>query len=171
MTTDEIRKALVEKNIEVVSFDIFDTLLVRPFYMPTDLFELLDARVTEFMGTIDRMDFRKHRMEAEHIARRRFTGSGREDVTLDEIYQVLGELLELTKEQTGLIKSWEIEQEMRFCRPRKFARELFELALGTGKRVIITSDMYLPLEVVERLFRKSGYSGYEKLYLSDGFTI
>lgn len=171
MATDEIREALASKKIEAVSFDIFDTLLVRPFYTPTDLFELLDARVTELLGTIDRIDFRKHRMEAEHVARRRFTGQGREDVTLDEIYQVLGEMLELGKEQMELVKSWEIEQELRFCRPRKFARELFDMARSAGKRVIITSDMYLPIAVVERLLEKNGYSGYEKLYLSSNLGL
>ena len=172
MTADEIREALTDKDIEVVSFDIFDTLLVRPFYTPADLFELLDARVTELLGTIDRIDFKKHRMEAEHIARRRFTQEGREDVTLEEIYQVLGELLELAQEHRELIKAWEIEQELRFCCPRKFARELFDLAISSGKRVIIASDMYLPLEVIEKLLKRNGYAGYEKLYLSSnlGYT-
>ena len=166
MTADDIRKTIAGRQVAAVSFDIFDTLLVRPFYTPTDIFEVLDAKVTEFLGTIDRIDFKKHRMEAEHIARRRFAGEGREDVTLDEIYQVLGELLELPQEHRELIKSWEIEQELRFCRPRKFARELFDLAVSSGKRVIIASDMYLPFEVVEKLLEKNGYEGYEKLYLS-----
>lgn len=166
MTAYEIKKTIADKGIESVSFDIFDTLLVRPFYTPADLFELLDAQVAELLGTIDRIDFRKHRMEAEHIARRRFAGEGREDVTLDEIYQVLGELLDFPRETSELIKSWEIEQELRFCRPRKFARELFDLAVSSGKRVVIASDMYLPFEVVEKLLEQNGYEGYEKLFLS-----
>ena len=168
MTKEEIglREAIGDKKIEVVSFDIFDTLLVRPFYAPTDLFELLDARVTELLGTIDRTDFKKHRMEAEHIARRRLTGRGREDISLAEIYQVLGGLLELSEEQAGLIKSWEIGLEMRFCRARGFAKELFGLALDSGKRVILASDMYLPLDVIRQLLQKRGYAGYERLYLS-----
>ena len=166
MTADDIRETIAGRQVEAVSFDIFDTLLVRPFYTPTDLFELLDAKVTELLGTIDRIDFKKHRMEAEHIARRRFAGEGREDVTLDEIYQVLGELLDFPRETSELIKSWEIEQELRFCRPRKFARELFDLAVSSGKRVVIASDMYLPFEVVEKLLEQNGYGGYEKLYLS-----
>ena len=172
MTADDIKGNIAGRKIEIVSFDIFDTLLVRPFYTPTDLFELLDARVTGLLDTIDHIDFKKHRMEAEHIARRRLAGEGREDVTLDEIYQVLGELLELPQEHRELIKSWEIEQELRFCRPRKFARELFDLAISSGKRVIIASDMYLLYEVIEKLLQQNGYTGYEKLYLSSslGYT-
>ena len=171
MTTEEIKEALSDKQIKAVSFDIFDTLLLRPFYTPTDIFELLDARVTALLGTIDRIDFKKHRMEAEHIARRRFTQEGREDVVLDEIYQVLGELLKLPRKQTDQVKAWEVELERRFCCPRKFAQELFHQAIVAGKRVIIASDMYLPLEVVETLLDKNGYQGYEKLYLSSDLGL
>ena len=58
MTAEEIKEALSDKQIKAVSFDIFDTLLLRPFYTPTDIFELLDARVTALLGTIDRIDFK-----------------------------------------------------------------------------------------------------------------
>lgn len=166
MTTEDIRKAIADKGIEVVSFDIFDTLLLRPFFVPTDLFELLDARVTDLLGTIDRIDFKMHRMEAEHVARQRFVREHREDVTLDDIYRVLMEILELSREQSALIKQWELELELRFCRPRCFARELFELAMEFGKRVVIASDMYLSADILDKLLRNNGYTGYEKLYVS-----
>ena len=166
VTTEEIKAAIGDAGIKAVSFDIFDTLLLRPFYTPTDLFELLDVRVTELLGAIDRIDFKQHRMEAEHIARRSSASRGREEVTLAEIYQVVAELLGLTEEQTELIKSWEKDWELRFCRRRNFAGQLFALAKTSGKKVLITSDMYLPREVIEELLQRNGCGGFDRLYLS-----
>lgn len=39
---NDIIKKLNQEDIECVSFDIFDTAVVRPFYKPTDLFATLD---------------------------------------------------------------------------------------------------------------------------------
>lgn len=170
MTADEIKEIIFDKQIKVVSFDIFDTLLVRPFYAPADLFEFLDVRVTELLGTTEHVDFKKYRTEAEQVTRRRFSSKG-EDVTLDEIYDCLREMMELTAEKAALIKAWEIESEIRFCRPRMFAKSLFEMAKQSGKGAIITSDMYLPQSVVEHLLQKNSYKGYDRLYLSSALRI
>ena len=35
-----------------------------------------------------------------------------------------------------------------------------------GKTIVITSDMYLPHDMMQQLLEKNGYSGFEKLYVS-----
>lgn len=165
MTEETCRERILSEEVEIVSFDIFDTLLLRPFFAPADLFDFLDPFVTEFLGARDSVDFKTYRKEAEQMARQRFASRG-EDVTLDEVYECLGEMLELPQNRAEIIKSREIRMELRFCRPRNFARKLFDLAKSAGKRVVIASDMYLPQSVVEELLEKNGCTGYEKLYLS-----
>lgn len=60
--------------------------------------------------------------------------------------------LDATFEQVEKIKQKEIELEIQYCHPRTYAKELFDLAIATGKRVIITSDMYLPKDIVEKFW-------------------
>jgi len=170
MSAEEIKNRILSGDVEVVSFDIFDTLLLRPFFAPADLFELMDARVTGLLGAMGSVDFKKYRTEAEQIARHRFASRG-EDVTLEEIYECLAEMLELSSDMAQTIQSWEIDLEMRYCRPREFAGELFGLAKSAGKKVIVASDMYLPPKVVEGLLDKNGYTGYDKLYLSSAVRL
>ena len=70
--------AAVSDSIKVVSFDLFDTLVLRPFLKPTDLFNLL--------GQIQsRNDFCDFRTKAESKAR----SSIGTEVTLDEIYSFM----------------------------------------------------------------------------------
>ena len=35
------------------------------------------------------------------------------------------------------------------------------------KKIILISDMYLPLHVVEEIVKNAGYHGYAKIYLSN----
>ncbi|MBR4696300.1 MAG: glycosyltransferase, partial [Selenomonadaceae bacterium] len=166
---ESIKRKILSDSIAVVSFDVFDTLVVRPFYVPTDLFDFLDFYVRDLMGWPDRIGFKERRIEAEQMARERFCGGrdGSEDVTLREIYGVLGELLPLTEEQLELVERREIELELKYCRPRQSAKELFELACYVGKTVVAASDMYLPLPVIEELLALNHYDGICCVFLSN----
>ena len=57
---DEMYKELVQ--FDVISFDIFDTLIFRPFSEPTDLFYLIGDQ-------IGILDFNRMRQNAEYNAR------------------------------------------------------------------------------------------------------
>ena len=66
-----------------VSFDIFDTLIFRPFSEPTDLFYF----VGNALGV---MDFKRIRMEVEQKARqKRFKTQKDYEVTLSEIWELM----------------------------------------------------------------------------------
>lgn len=164
-----LKKKIVSKDIQIVSFDIFDTLVYRPFWNPTDLFFLLGQYVEKLIGSSDFLDFQTLRTEAEKKAREinKIHKPAREDITLDEIYSVLANELDATFEQVEKIKQKEIELEIQYCHPRTYAKELFDLAIATGKRVIITSDMYLPKDIVEKILANCGYTSYEFLFLSN----
>lgn len=166
--TEALKKAIVDKNIRIVSFDVFDTLVYRPFWNPTDLFYLLGQYAEDILEVTDLLDFSTLRIEAENKAREiaKCKNPAKEDISLDEIYFVLADELEATDEQIEKIKQKEIQLEIKYCHPRKYAKELFELALATGKQIIITSDMYLKRDVVKKILSNCGYTGYEFLFLS-----
>ena len=36
---------IADSDFDIVSFDIFDTIIIRPFYTPTDLFYLIENKI------------------------------------------------------------------------------------------------------------------------------
>lgn len=170
---EELKCKICQKKTKVVSFDIFDTLVQRPFWEPTDLFYFLGIYANQVLHAGDLLSFRDIRISAERKAREigRLNHPSWEEITLDDIYDVLQDWLGMTDDQRQAVENREIELELKYCHPRSYARELFQLCHALGKRIIITSDMYLPKEAVEKILARCGYEGYEKLYLSSDVKL
>src|SRR5688572_24381230 len=66
-------------DVDVVSFDVFDTLFVRPLCDPEDAFDLIGAKY----GIAG---FRSLRRTAQSEAFRSMRETGRAEITLDGIY-------------------------------------------------------------------------------------
>lgn len=165
---EKLKIAICNPNVKYISFDIFDTLIVRPFLNPTDLFILLDKEFRALVGDEIGVDFSKMRINAEIQARNDIfdNKTSKEEITLDQIYEVLVRDYNITKSVASKMKNMEIDAEIKYCICRKTAHELYEMALAVGKKVICTSDMYLPLSVIEKILKKNGYTQIEKIYLS-----
>lgn len=142
---------------DVISFDIFDTLLFRPFSAPTDLFYLLGAK-------LEYMNFHDLRIAAEHKCRQeKYRSQGTYEVTLREIWIQL-------QEDTGLCAesgaAMEEEMELSLCYANPFMLEVFHRLREQNKRIVITSDMYLSNDFLTKLLEHNGYAGFERLYVS-----
>lgn len=138
-------------SVKVISFDIFDTLIIRPFVKPTDLFKLIEENA-------DAEGFAQQRIDAEQKAK---TGMDRE-ITLDEIYFHVKNYQHL--------KDVEIDYEINLSmRNEPICREL-EL-LSESHKILVTSDMYLPKNVIETILKKNNIP-FDCLYLSSelGYT-
>lgn len=170
---EKIKESIVDPNIKVVSFDIFDTLILRPFYEPKDLFELLDETFREVTNTDIGVDFHKIRVLSESITRKKICtqGSIYQDITLDQIYDTIVQEYNIDKYLIEKIKQKEIEYELKFCSQRKTGFELYDLALSMNKTVIISSDMYLPKTVIVNILDKNGYTEFKKLFLSSEIKV
>ncbi|MDR2510148.1 MAG: glycosyltransferase [Spirochaetaceae bacterium] len=160
------KRTICESNAEYISFDIFDTLLTRPFWQPIDLFDLLNDEFRRCVHEKTFVDFSELRKSAETIARRNINNPQIEDITLDEIYDALSREYRISKTTAEYMKAKEIETELKFCSARKSAFELYELAAHLGKKIICVSDMYLPKTIIEKLLVKNGYTQIEKIYVS-----
>lgn len=168
---EDIKEKVVAPNIKYVSFDVFDTLVQRPFSEPIDLFSILSDEFNR--QTSAYVDFSELRISAERSCREKKALScpSAEDITLDEIYDELAETTVLSKERLMQLKAREQELEVQFCKARKAGKMFFDLANDAGKQIIICSDMYLPKSTVEKILRKEGYIGYKKLYLSSEILL
>ena len=96
------------------------------------------------------------RINAELKARKKII----EEVSIDEIYN----FIEFSPAINEELKNLELKTEYEVCIPNKSIVDLFNECLKNGKKVIITSDMYLPEDIIKDILSHCGITGYEKLY-------
>lgn len=163
-----IKENICNKEISCVSFDIFDTLVVRPFLEPSDLFKLLNEPFREITHISMGTNFSNIRVSAEKEVRKKIYEETQQvqEITLDQIYEYIGTQYHIEQELLEQVKQKEKEYEISFCYQRKTGYALYELAKSQGKRVICTSDMYLPKETILQILKKNGYEKIDHLYLS-----
>lgn len=154
-------------DADVVSFDMFDTLITRPFLDPKDLFKLMNKEFNEMFDSNGLMLFSMLREDAESYARKI---KNYQEVTLDEIYDYIVDLYKLDRKKVLKLKELEIELEYKFCKRRNNAYYLYELAKHLNKKVIVTSDMYLPHNVIEKILKDNGYEELDKIFLSNEYS-
>lgn len=144
-------------SYDVISFDIFDTLIVRPFSKPRDLFMMLDA---EF----DMLGFANVRQKAELTVREQAEKKkGNREITIDDIYEEIERRTGINKEKG---KGIELKLEYDLCEANPYMLRLFQLLKCAGKTIILVSDMYLPSNFLNKMLKKCGYSGYEEIFVS-----
>jgi len=163
---ETIKKKIWDTQHEYISFDIFDTLVTRPFYKPTDLFYLLDKLYEEKHRT--NTSFHQIRIDGEIAARSMVhkLNNDYQDVTIDEIYDCISEMYGIPAEVCNALKEEEKRLEIQFCSVRKITKELFDFALYAGKKIILISDMYLDAATIKKILEKNGYKGYCRIFLS-----
>lgn len=145
------------KKHDIISFDIFDTLIFRPFKDPKDLFHLLALNGND-------LGFRKYRIASEKEARRlKQKYYGNYEVSIFDIYDKLSKKIEIDINEG--IKS-EVELELESCYANPFMKRVYQETLKMGKKIMITSDMYLNKNILEKLLKKNGYCNYTYLYVS-----
>ncbi len=85
-----------------------------------------------------------------------------EEITFQQIY----DQLDLKSQIRSELMQLEEQTELKYCQANYILKEIYDQCLAEGKIVVITSDMYLPHEIIVRILDKCGYKGYKKLYLS-----
>jgi HAD superfamily hydrolase (TIGR01549 family) len=163
MKNDLVR--LIQKS-DYVSFDIFDTALLRRVVTPTDLFFVVESRYNRNYKCLS-FEFAKRRVEAEADARNiAWRERQAEEVTLTEIYGLLQRRFDVDQPTLNLLKDVELQTETGMCMANPYMYSVYQFCLRKGKRVVFNSDIYLPLPTVREMLVKSGYTNFERLYLS-----
>jgi predicted HAD superfamily hydrolase len=156
---------------DLISFDVFDTLILRKVSKPTDVFSLVKMKLIAAPGallhqhTVDA--FPELRVRAERLARTdKHQRAQTHEVTLDEIYCHLARLSRAGPAAVELLKRTELEVEHGLVYPNPAAKPIFDTALAQHKRIVFCSDMYLPSATIESLLELCGYGVQDGLYVS-----
>ena len=149
-------KKLAEELLkyDVISFDVFDTCVFRPFAKPTDIFYLLEAQ----NGVIN---FSELRQKAEAVARQK-TSKPNFEIDIYDIYEEISRSCFLQKEYAEK----EISLEKEICYANPYILEVFNLLKKKKKTIVVTSDMYLPSKVIKAILEKNGFIGIDKIFVS-----
>ena len=122
---------------DVVSFDIFDTLILRKVMLPQDIFRLVGEKVKSDVS----FDYYNERLKAaaEH-----------DDAyyTIDDVYDRLRDNTGITDEQRDKLMQLEIDTEKDAAVIREDTFDALDFALSCGKDVWLLSDMYLTKQII-----------------------
>lgn len=146
------KEAIAKK--QVISFDIFDTLVVRKVSDPEVVFDLVEYELTA--NECATVEFFDQRMATAGKVLASHDGAV-DDITIDSIYSAMA-----LYNDAGLEKSKEIQ----LCMPHPLGIKLYEHAISLGKEVFFLSDMYLDKVTIEKILRNCGIDPGERLYLS-----
>lgn len=143
---------------DVVSFDIFDTLLQRNLSHAGDVLSLV-ADYTARAHHLDADSFLKERKLAKQYSR------NEEETTLEERYAILGNRLGITEIVWRDLYQYELHIERSVLQRRTIGCSLLDQARLASKRIILTSDTYFQRDFIEEILKDRGIE-YDALYLS-----
>ena len=155
---DKLTQAAIDAQL--ISLDIFDTLVLRPFADPSGAREYTGYLAKTQLG-ID--NFARLRTTAEAVARAR-TGK---DVDLDMIYALLEKSAGLSGTQAMQLRQLELATERRLLRPRQGVLDsVKKLSLSRKRRLIAVSDMYLSDAELREILPPTVNELLEHIYVS-----
>lgn len=150
----------LRKKIEshsVISFDVFDTLVKRDVPQPECVFDMVEKRYNAVYNK-RLYKFRNLRIQAYHEAYSKLKAK----CTLDDIYNYI-HIEESVKE---IVKNLEIRTELDVCVKNPDIHDIYEYAVNCNKRIVVTTDMYLPEKIIKEILERCGVPNYERLFLS-----
>lgn len=159
--TDGITKeqiARLTSDVSVVSFDLFDTLIMRQTFLVTDIFELVEAVLKKKGIFID--NFCNKRQQAEKELSRCMAP------TLERIYQFVLDHSEAVDVTSQELAQFEYEIDYNVIVPRRDMVKFYCELLSQGKQVYIVTDTYYTKKQLRKLLEKCGISCYTDILAS-----
>lgn len=159
-TKAELRKKI--EHADVVSFDLFDTLITRKALSYTDIFELLALRLAEC--GIGMLNFAALRLAAEKELSRDFAP------TLEEIYErvLLNAKISVTAAELAE-QEWKLDYSTML--PRLEMCAILREAAASGKRIVVTTDSYYRREQIEQILKSAGITETEDILVSCEYGV
>ncbi|MBS4215935.1 MULTISPECIES: HAD family hydrolase [Neobacillus] len=144
-------------DYDVISFDVFDTLLLRPFAEPHYLFMVVGDKLNS-------VNFMSIRMKAEKEARDRAeVKKGNREVSIYDIYEFIEQKTGIER-QYGVQAEWQTELE--FCIANPYMKDVYEILKSQNKKIIAISDSYLTKAMIVQILEKAGFSGFFDVFVS-----
>lgn len=152
------RNGLLQKirEADAVSFDLFDTLILRKLLFPTDIYELMK----KYDGSIPR-DFAKNRIKCERELMRE-----RSSPDICEIYEELKKIYGWTDRQKEYYRNLEYDTDCKCMELRWDVFAFYQECLRMGKKIYLITDMYYTIEQISGLLDRFHIRQYEDVLVS-----
>ena len=152
------------KEYDYISFDIFDTLIKRNVSKPSDIFKLVEIKYNSRVeNKIDKFEINRKICESE------CRKESSTEISIDMIYDKMSKIY--GKKVASDLHKLEEEIEINFTQRNnnELINSIYNYALN-NKKIILTSDMYLSKEIIEKILKRNNIK-YNKLYLSSDIGI
>ena len=135
---------------EVVSFDIFDTLVMRRIHNPNDVFKLVELKLKKEFGE-----------EFSYVDLRNQAITFLEEPTLNEIFDKIKDLTGWSEKRVERIKQCEMSIDTQLITARKEMVDICNKTIET-KEVYFVSDMYYTADILFKILQENGVYIKEK---------
>ncbi len=155
-----------DPNTDVISFDIFDTLIVQPFLEPNALFQFMNG-CPEIREIMNGQLFSDCRLAAKKsIVLKNKNTEKPEEVTLNEIYNELSIISGISLKDAEAIKDRQIHFEIQFSNAQESVKRLYDHAEKSKKTLILCADTDLSSKTIKRILEKCGYNHPDHILVS-----
>ena len=151
------------EKYDVISFNIFDTLILRNVLFPRDIWRLA-SEVAEAKFHI--IDFHCIRENVENDIR---VSNAHRPVHLEEVYEEIRR--RYPQWPVDELRNIEIEMEHSYCIANPLIHQIFTAAQTAQKKLYLISDAVLPIAEVEQILAQCDCAGYTGLYLSSACDL
>lgn len=152
---ENIKKIIELETIKVVSFGIFDDLLIRPTLDSIDVLRLL-SNIVKKKYNIDLLTARLSVANKLNL----------QNLSLSDIYNFIANELSLDEETKLLLEQEELAIERKLLTARKDFIYLYDMAVKNDKKIIAIADSYLPEDFLLSVLHENGYCKIENIYIS-----
>jgi len=156
LTKEQLRRMMAD--YDVISVDLFDTLVMRQVLFPTDIFTLVEYRLKDKGYSME--GFCGKRLESEKYMSRLSAP------TLTEIYEYLIKTYDFTGMPAEELAALEYAVDCETLVPRKELCRLLGEAGRQGKEIYLVSDTFYRKEQVEGILKQCGIDFYTDIFAS-----
>lgn len=160
-----------KEDIQLYSFDLFDTLVTRTTLFPSGIFSLMEKKLISDSEYADissnfRNNFFILRRNALDYLFTVYTSFSQREVLLKEIYDLFVRSGYLSETQAERVYNLEIQTELINLLPIKYNIEKVNKLINEGKKVVIITDTYFSIDIIKRIVSSIGISTSVKIYSS-----
>jgi FMN phosphatase YigB (HAD superfamily) len=151
-------------NFDIVSFDVFDTVLRRKYYEPDYAKYLLGKELTNEQFFDSPEKFVEARNKAEFTCReaKQFQG----DVCITEVYTQLAEDVQVSGDMAQAWMNKEFYYDLQMSMPKDEMVEIVKQLSLSKKEIWFITDIYYTKQQVETMLRKIGIAVPYRLFVS-----
>ena len=149
---------------DIISFDVFDTLVRRSHHVPDYAKLKLGKHLVEKGDVKDAHEFIKLRNSAEFAVRKQKNFQG--DVSLHETYSQLANELNWSPQKALDIAEMEFAYDLDMIESKDEIVDILNTLIGQKKTIYIISDTYYSEHQIVLMLRKAGVTNGYKLFVS-----